>query len=90
MIFECNLKLGNDYSSLNLPPTNPYTYSNIVQANGANVRVDAWTFQKSIEAKIPRTEFYSGSGIIVIVSEFGQTMVAEFISQEQRLMRSWV
>ena len=67
IIYESNLKLGNDYSSLNLPPTNPYTFSNIVQNNGANVRVDAWTFQKSIEAKIPKIEFYSGSGIVVLV-----------------------
>ncbi len=67
IIYESNLKLGNDYSSLNLPPTNPYTFSNIVQSNGANVRVDAWTFQKSMEAKIPKIEFYSGSGIVVLV-----------------------
>ncbi|MHA2353208.1 MAG: hypothetical protein ACXABX_08825 [Candidatus Thorarchaeota archaeon] len=67
IIYESNLKLGNDYSSLNLPPTNPFTFSNIVQNNEANVRVDAWTFQKSMEAKVPKTEFYSGSGIVVLV-----------------------
>ncbi len=67
ILFECNLKLGNDYSSLNLPPTNPYTYSNIVQDNGTNVRVDAWTFEKSMDAKLPKTEFYSGSGMVVLV-----------------------
>ena len=67
ILFECNLKLGNDYSPLNLPPTNPYTYSNIVQNNGANVRVDAWTFEKSMDAKLPKTEFYSGSGMVVLV-----------------------
>jgi GTPase SAR1 family protein len=67
ILFECNLKLGNDYSSLNLPPTKPFTFSNIVEHNGANVRVDAWTFTKSMEAKIPKTEFYTGSGIAVLV-----------------------
>ena len=67
IIFECNLKLGNDYSSLNLPSTNPFTYSNIIQDDGTSVRVDAWTFEKSMEAKVPKTEFYSGSGIIVLV-----------------------
>jgi GTPase SAR1 family protein len=67
VIFESNLKLENDYSSLNLPPTNPFTFSNIVQNNGASVRVDAWTFEKSMQAKIPKTEFYSGSGIVVLV-----------------------
>ena len=67
MLFECNLKLGNDYSSLNLPPTRPFTFSNIVESNDANVRVDAWTFPKSMEAKIPKTEFYTGAGIAVLV-----------------------
>lgn len=67
IIFECNLKLGNDYSSLNLPPTKPFTFSNIVEHNGTNVRVDAWTFPKSMDAKVPKTEFYTGSGIVVLV-----------------------
>ena len=67
IIFECNLKLGNDYSSLDLPPTRPFTYSNIIERNDANVRVDAWTFEKSTEAKVPKTEFYTGSGIVVLV-----------------------
>jgi GTPase SAR1 family protein len=67
IIFECNLKLGNDYSSLELPPTRPFTYSNIVEHNDANVRVDAWTFPKSMEAKVPKTEFYTGSGIVALV-----------------------
>jgi GTPase SAR1 family protein len=67
IIFECNLKLGNDYSSLGLPPTNPFTYSNIIQDDGTSVRVDAWTFEKSMDAKVSKTEFYSGSGIIVLV-----------------------
>ncbi|MFX1483895.1 MAG: hypothetical protein ACFFCP_12005, partial [Promethearchaeota archaeon] len=30
-------------------------------------RVDAWTFQKCMEAKVPKTEFYTGSGIVVLV-----------------------
>ncbi|MGD9395578.1 MAG: hypothetical protein PVJ05_04030 [Candidatus Thorarchaeota archaeon] len=67
IIFECNLKLGNDYSSLDLPPTSPFTYSNIVEYNDTNVRVDAWTFPKSMEAKVPKTEFYTGSGIVALV-----------------------
>jgi GTPase SAR1 family protein len=67
IIFECNLKLGNDYSSLSLPPTNPFTYSNIIQDDGTSVRIDAWTFEKSMDAKASKTEFYSGSGIIVLV-----------------------
>ncbi len=67
ILFESNLKLGNDYSSLNLPPTKPFTYSNIVEHNQTNVRVDAWTFKKSIEEKIPKTEFYTGAGIVVLV-----------------------
>ena len=67
ILFECNLKLGNDYSTLNLPPTNPFTFSNIVQNKGENYRVDAWTFQNCTEAKVPKTEFYTGSGIVVLV-----------------------
>ncbi len=67
IIFECNLKLGNDYTSLDLSPTKPFTFSNIIEHNRANVRVDAWTFPKSMEAKIPKTEFYTGSGIAVLV-----------------------
>ncbi|MFX1483712.1 MAG: hypothetical protein ACFFCP_11070 [Promethearchaeota archaeon] len=67
IIFECNLKLGNDYSSLDIQPTSPFTFSNIVEYNESKVRVDAWTFQKSMEAKVPKTEFYTGSGIAVIV-----------------------
>ncbi|MFW9769559.1 MAG: hypothetical protein ACFFF9_12850 [Candidatus Thorarchaeota archaeon] len=67
ILFESNLKLGNDYSSLNLPPTEPHTFSNIVQDNGENVRVVAWTFEKTMGAKVPRIEFYSGSGIVVLV-----------------------
>ena len=67
ILFESNLKLGNDYSSLDLPPTRPFTFSNIVESNDANVRVDAWTFQKSMEAKVPKTDFYTGSGIVVLV-----------------------
>ncbi|MHA2027389.1 MAG: hypothetical protein ACW98U_15930 [Candidatus Thorarchaeota archaeon] len=67
IIFESNLKLGNEYPSLDMPSTKPFTYSNIVEHNQSNVRVDAWTFQKSIDEKIPKTEFYTGAGIVVIV-----------------------
>ena len=67
ILFECNLKIGQDYSSLDLPPTKPFTYSNIVEHDEANVRVDAWTFPKSTEAKVPKSEFYTGAGIVVIV-----------------------
>ncbi|MFW9794443.1 MAG: hypothetical protein ACFFEE_09080 [Candidatus Thorarchaeota archaeon] len=67
ILFESNLKLGNDYSSLDLPPTKPFTYSNIIEHNAGNVRVDAWTFQTSIDEKIPKTEFYTGAGIVVLV-----------------------
>ncbi|MFW9787429.1 MAG: hypothetical protein ACFFE2_04275 [Candidatus Thorarchaeota archaeon] len=67
ILFESNLKLGNDYSSLDLPSTRPFTFSNIVEYNEANVRVDAWTFPMSMDAKVPKTEFYTGSGILVLV-----------------------
>jgi GTPase SAR1 family protein len=67
IIFESNLKLGNDYSSLDLPPTRPFTFSNIVENDDMNVRVDAWTFPKSTEAKVPKTEFYTGTGIVTLV-----------------------
>jgi GTPase SAR1 family protein len=67
IIFECNLKLGNDYSSLHIPNTNSFTYSNIVEHKDSNIRVDAWTFPKSMEAKIPKTEFYTGAGMAVLV-----------------------
>jgi GTPase SAR1 family protein len=67
ILFESNLKLGNDYSSLDILPTKPFTFSNIVENNDVNVRVDAWTFPKSMEAKIPKTEFYTGAGIVTLV-----------------------
>jgi len=50
-----------------LPPTSQFTFSNIVRDSGTNVRVDAWTFENSMDAKVPKTEFYTGSGIVVLV-----------------------
>ena len=67
ILFESNLKLGQDYSSLDLPPTSSFSYSNIVESNGINVRIDAWTFPKSMEAKVSKTDFYNGSGIVTLV-----------------------
>jgi GTPase SAR1 family protein len=50
-----------------LPPTSSFSYSNIVESNGINVRIDAWTFPKSMEAKVSKTDFYNGSGIVTLV-----------------------
>jgi GTPase SAR1 family protein len=67
ILFECNLRLGNDYESLGLPESRPFVYSNIVEHEEKSVRLDAWSFQKSMDAKVPRGEFYTGTGVVVIV-----------------------
>ncbi|MFW9960608.1 MAG: Rab family GTPase [Candidatus Thorarchaeota archaeon] len=67
ILFECNLKITNDSKSQNLSEAQTLTHSNIVAINDQNVRLDAWTFPQGLEKKIPKTEFYTGTGIVVLV-----------------------
>lgn len=67
ILFECNLKLGHHDQTLDSSKDKPYIYSNMVEHEGKNVQVNVWTFEKSMEARLPRTEFFTGSGIAVIV-----------------------
>ncbi len=67
ILFECNLKLGHHEHTVESSKDKPYIYSNVVDHDGKNVQVNVWTFEKSMEARLPRTDFFTGSGIAVIV-----------------------
>ena len=67
ILFECNLKITNDMQSENLSEVQTSTHGNILGINGQNFRLDAWTYPQDSENKIPKTEFYSGTGIVVLV-----------------------
>lgn len=66
ILFECNLKITNDSKSQNISDSQTPAHSNIIGFNDQNFRLDAWTFPQGLENKIPKTEFYTGTGIVVL------------------------
>jgi len=66
ILFECNLKITNDSKSQSLSEAQTPAHSNIIGFNDQNFRLDAWTFPQGLENKIPKTEFYTGTGIVVL------------------------
>ncbi len=67
ILFECNLKITNDNTSQNTSEIQNLPHSNIIGTDERNIRLDAWTFPQGLENKIPKTEFYTGTGIVVLV-----------------------
>ncbi len=67
LLFECNLKLGQHDQSLGSSTEKPYIYSNLVEHEDQHVQVNVWTFEKTMESRIARSEFFTGAGIAVIV-----------------------
>ncbi|MFW9913130.1 MAG: hypothetical protein ACFFEU_11695, partial [Candidatus Thorarchaeota archaeon] len=58
ILFECNLKEAEDLS---------YVYRDVVQHGDNLVGVNVWTFEGSQAARIPRQEFFTGTGVAVLV-----------------------
>jgi GTPase SAR1 family protein len=58
ILFECNLKEAEDL---------PYIYRDVVQHEDSLVGINVWTFEGSQAARIPRQEFFTGTGIAVLV-----------------------
>ena len=57
ILFECNLKEAEDL---------PYVYRDVIQHDDNLVGVNVWTFEGSQAARIPRQEFFTGTGIAVL------------------------
>ncbi|MFX0107777.1 MAG: hypothetical protein ACFE7R_05820, partial [Candidatus Hodarchaeota archaeon] len=58
ILFECNLKEAEDLSCV---------YRDVIENDDNLVGINAWTFEGSQAARIPRQEFYTGTGIAVLV-----------------------
>ncbi len=67
LLFECNLKLGQHDESLGSSTEKPFIYSNLVEHEEHNVQVNVWSFEKTMEARVARTDFFTGAGMAVIV-----------------------
>jgi GTPase SAR1 family protein len=67
VLFECNLKETNEVAAKSVQETEAQAHSNIVRFDDKNVHLDAWSFPQGLETKIPKTEFYTGAGIVVLV-----------------------
>lgn len=57
ILFECNLKEAEDID---------YVYRDVVQHEDSLVGVNVWTFEGSQAARIPRQEFFTGTGVAVL------------------------
>jgi GTPase SAR1 family protein len=67
ILFECNLKETSEVAIQSVGETEAQAHSNIVRFDDKNVHLDAWSFPQGLETKIPKTEFYTGAGIVVLV-----------------------
>jgi GTPase SAR1 family protein len=67
ILFECNLKETDSVAAENSETSETSAHSNIVQFDGKNVKLDVWSFPQGLETKVPKTEFYTGTGIVVLV-----------------------
>ncbi|MFW9957685.1 MAG: Rab family GTPase [Candidatus Odinarchaeota archaeon] len=67
ILFECNLKSANEIAAQSSSEIQTSAHNNTVKFDDKNVRLDAWTFPQGLETKKPKTEFYTGSGIVVLV-----------------------
>jgi len=67
ILFECNLKLGQHDESLGSSTEKPFIYSNLVEHEDQHVQVNVWTFEKTMEARVARSDFFTGAGAAVIV-----------------------
>ncbi len=57
ILFECNLKEAEDL---------PYVYRDVVQHEDNLIGINVWTFEGSQAARIPRQEFFTGTGVAVL------------------------
>jgi GTPase SAR1 family protein len=67
ILFECKLKTSNEVALQGSAEDQTTAHANIVRRGNENVRLDVWTFPQGMEAKTSRTEFYTGTGILVLV-----------------------
>jgi GTPase SAR1 family protein len=58
ILFESNLKEAEDLS---------FVYRDVVEHDDNLVGINAWTFEGSQAARMPRQEFFTGTGIAVLV-----------------------
>ncbi|MHA2384949.1 MAG: hypothetical protein ACXAEE_01925, partial [Candidatus Thorarchaeota archaeon] len=58
ILFECNLKEAEDL---------PYIYRDVVDHEDNVIGINVWTFEGSQAARIPRQEFFTGTGVAVLV-----------------------
>jgi GTPase SAR1 family protein len=58
ILFECNLKEAEDL---------PYIYRDVVDHDDNVIGINVWTFEGSQAARIPRQEFFTGTGVAVLV-----------------------
>ena len=58
ILFECNLKEAEDLS---------FVYRDVVEREDNLVGINVWTFESSQAVRIPRQEFFTGTGIAVLV-----------------------
>ncbi|MFW9846147.1 MAG: hypothetical protein ACFFD6_05340 [Candidatus Thorarchaeota archaeon] len=61
ILFECNLKQENESTE------EDFVYRNVVEHDDHLVRMNVWTFEGSQVARIPRQEFFTGTGVAVLV-----------------------
>ncbi|MGD9381980.1 MAG: hypothetical protein PVI03_06000 [Candidatus Thorarchaeota archaeon] len=57
ILFECNLKEAEDL---------PYVYRDVVQHEDNLIGINVWTFEGSQASRIPRQEFFTGTGVAVL------------------------
>jgi GTPase SAR1 family protein len=67
ILYECGMQLGTQGVSDDLIGGKPFVYSTVVCCKAKKVHLNAWPFEKVQEARVPRTEFFAGTGVAVIV-----------------------
>ncbi|RDE12434.1 MAG: hypothetical protein C4K49_10155 [Candidatus Thorarchaeota archaeon] len=67
LLYECGMQLGTQGVSDDLIDGMAFVYSTEASCKDKRVRINAWPFEKVQEARVPRTEFFAGTGVAVIV-----------------------
>jgi GTPase SAR1 family protein len=67
ILFECNLKQDKEHISKDASPYLESVYRDVVEHDDCLVDINAWTFEITKTQHIPRSEFYTGAGVAVIV-----------------------
>jgi len=59
-------KANNDAISTARPDSPPVVFSKSIEQAEETIQLDVWSFGEAMKARMPKTEFYTGTGVVIV------------------------